>query len=224
MPDVPMLAISGGIDMRTPTADARSVAARFRQGRVLVDPGFGHSALLGDPGSCLAPAVRRWLAGGGVPARCARRPAPVPTLAAVPRPLTRRAGAGATRALVRRTVADAQATYAQVAFTRRPPAIPGLAGGRLVPGGDGAGLRLEGYALVPGVRVSGRLALEDSLTSPWRFEGTVRASGSRATPLSYTLPRRGGDRAPTAVQAIRPALPPPPAWRLRPQVSQRAYE
>ncbi len=222
LPDVPMLALSGGIDMRTPTADAVAVAGRFRQGRVLVDPGYGHSVLLGDPGSCLAPAVRRWLAGGGVPARCRRRPAPVATLAAVPRPLSRRAGARATRALVRRTVADAQAAYAQLVFSARPPAIPGLAGGRLVPGRDGATLRLERYALVAGVGITGRLALTNSGSAPWRFEGTVRASGSRATPVRFTLPRSRRDAAPTLARAARVLPPPQRFWPLRPAATARA--
>ena len=41
LPDVPVLAVSGGFDMRTPTDSAVSVAARFPQGRVLLVPGSG---------------------------------------------------------------------------------------------------------------------------------------------------------------------------------------
>ena len=45
LPNVPMLAVSGGFDMRTPTAGATSVVARFPQGKLLVVPGIGHSTV-----------------------------------------------------------------------------------------------------------------------------------------------------------------------------------
>ena len=56
-PNVPVLAVSGGFDMRTPTAGAPSVVARFPQGKLLVVPGIGHSTRR-PPTSPAAPRVR----------------------------------------------------------------------------------------------------------------------------------------------------------------------
>ena len=42
LPNVPVLVLSGDRDIRTPTAEAISIASRFPQGRVLVVPGAGH--------------------------------------------------------------------------------------------------------------------------------------------------------------------------------------
>ena len=85
-PDVPMLAVSGGYDMRTPTPGAVSVAAQFPQGHVLVVPGVGHSVLGADASGCSQRAVRSWMLGGAVPATCAR---PAAFVAARP-PIRRR--------------------------------------------------------------------------------------------------------------------------------------
>src|SRR5882724_11355363 len=56
LPNVPMLAVSGGLDLRTPTAGAASVVARFPQGRLLVVPGVGHSTVTADYSGCAAKA------------------------------------------------------------------------------------------------------------------------------------------------------------------------
>src|SRR5262249_25618553 len=81
LPNVPVLELSGSLDMRTPTANAVSVVSQFPQGHVLVVPGVGHSVLTVDPSGCAENAVRLWLSGSAPPARCA--PAP-PYLADVP--------------------------------------------------------------------------------------------------------------------------------------------
>src|SRR5581483_8106697 len=81
----PAPAGSGGFDMRTPTAGAASVVARFPQGHLLVVPGVGHSTVTADPSGCAADAVRTWVLGGAVPTTCPQtKPlvAPVPTLPA----------------------------------------------------------------------------------------------------------------------------------------------
>src|SRR5207302_838302 len=82
LPNVPVLALSGSLDMRTPTANAASVVAQFPQGRLLVVPGVGHSVLTVDPSGCARNAVKTWLNGGTPPTRCA--PAR-PYVSAVPR-------------------------------------------------------------------------------------------------------------------------------------------
>jgi pimeloyl-ACP methyl ester carboxylesterase len=61
LPDVPVLAISGGLDLRTPTAGAASVIARFPHGHLLLVPGVGHSVLTADASGCSQNAVRQWV-------------------------------------------------------------------------------------------------------------------------------------------------------------------
>ncbi|HEX7525357.1 MAG TPA: alpha/beta fold hydrolase, partial [Gaiellaceae bacterium] len=65
LPDVPVLALSGGFDMRTPTSDATSVVALFPQGHLLVVPGIGHG-ILESGAACPEEAVRSWLSGKSV--------------------------------------------------------------------------------------------------------------------------------------------------------------
>src|SRR5205823_9858240 len=72
LPNVPVLAISGGFDMRTPTASAASVVAQFPQGKLLVVPGVGHSTVTADFSLCAARSVRSWMTGGVVPSACPR--------------------------------------------------------------------------------------------------------------------------------------------------------
>src|SRR5207245_4190254 len=88
LPNVPVLAVSGGFDLRTPTAGAVSVVARFPQGRLLVVPGVGHSTIDADYSGCAQRAVHTWMTGGVPPSECARSQpivAPVPALPAQPR-------------------------------------------------------------------------------------------------------------------------------------------
>ena len=80
LPDVPVLVLSGDRDIRTPTDAARAVAARFRQGHVLVVPGAGHSVL--NHSACAANAVRGWLNGATPPAVCTKFSLYVPPLGA----------------------------------------------------------------------------------------------------------------------------------------------
>ena len=108
-PNVPMLAVSGGYDMRTPTAAAASVAAQFPQGHVLVVPGVGHSVLGVDTSGCSQRAVRDWILGAAVPATCARPAAYIPVAPAYPAAPTRAVTAAQTLAIATKTIKDAQA-------------------------------------------------------------------------------------------------------------------
>jgi pimeloyl-ACP methyl ester carboxylesterase len=58
LPAVPTLIVSGAEDLRTPTANARSVAARIPGSHLLVVPNTGHSVLTTEPGSCAVAALR----------------------------------------------------------------------------------------------------------------------------------------------------------------------
>lgn len=66
LPNVPTLILSGEQDMRTPTADARTVAARIPDAQLLVVPYTGHSVLGSDVSDCSALAVKSFFAGNSV--------------------------------------------------------------------------------------------------------------------------------------------------------------
>src|SRR5204863_307243 len=63
LPNVPVLEVSGGVDVRTPTANAAAVVQRFPQGHLLVVPGVGHSVLGVDLSFCSLREVRYWVLG-----------------------------------------------------------------------------------------------------------------------------------------------------------------
>jgi pimeloyl-ACP methyl ester carboxylesterase len=189
LPDVPVLALSGSLDMRTPTANAASVVAQFPQGHLLVVPGVGHSVLTVDPSGCAAQAVKTWLNGGTPPTRCA--PAR-PYVAAVPRipvsvaraPLVKGVSGlrGHTLSAAETTVQDALAA----AVTAGAP-VGGLAGGRAEP--EETTLVLTGYSDVPGLTVSGTLSIDLSLhgTGPvYSLTGSVTVAGPKAAPATLT--------------------------------------
>src|SRR3954447_13741342 len=72
LPDVPVLALSGGYDMRTPTSSAAAVIRNFPHGHLLVVPAVGHSVVGADNSFCAIRAVRSWVTDGSVPATCQR--------------------------------------------------------------------------------------------------------------------------------------------------------
>jgi pimeloyl-ACP methyl ester carboxylesterase len=173
LPNVPMLALSGGVDMRTPTASAVAVARLFPQGHVLVVPGVGHDVLDGDFSLCSQRALRNWLSTGTVRSSCPRAPALVSFVESFPR--AGKALPRPTLVAVARTVRDAEATWIQTPGG----AVPGgVYGGRLVPTSDG-GFRLTNYSSVRGVRVTGKLSLRAG-GPPFTFGGTLKVSGSSA--------------------------------------------
>jgi hypothetical protein len=75
LPDVPVLMLSGQMDLRTPNETARSAAADWPHAQVLTIPHTGHSVLSADFSPCSRTAARRFLRGQTVPARCPRTPA-----------------------------------------------------------------------------------------------------------------------------------------------------
>ncbi len=64
LPNVPTLIFSGEQDLRTPTADARGVAALIPDAQLLVVPFTGHSVLGSDLSDCSSLAVKAFFAGG----------------------------------------------------------------------------------------------------------------------------------------------------------------
>jgi hypothetical protein len=178
LPNVPGLALSGGFDMRTPTASAQSVIAQFPQGTLLVVPGVGHSVALADPSGCALEAVHNWMSGAAAIGQCPRSPFLVAPLAALPKPV-KHAGPRTAFAIADKTVREAEAAWLIASDAASPVPVPGLAGGTLtVVGKDG--FRLSGYALVPGVTLSGTIKLGERRTVALDFQGAVTVAGAAA--------------------------------------------
>jgi pimeloyl-ACP methyl ester carboxylesterase len=179
LPNVPVLALSGGFDLRTPTAGALSIVSRFPQGQLVVVPGVGHSVVTADPSGCAARAVRSWMSGRPVAGQC---PRPKPYLAptpALPPPgqasPARPAGPVATYSIASKTIRDAVAMW----LTAAPAAVPGVFSGKLVT--SGRTFTLTRYSIARGVMVSGKVNLART-TLPLTFAGTLTVTGPAASP------------------------------------------
>jgi pimeloyl-ACP methyl ester carboxylesterase len=188
LPNVPVLALAGERDLRTPASNAAAVAARFPQGRLLTVPGVGHSVLGADFSGCAENAVKTWLAGGVPPSRCPRSPMLVNPIATFPASVAALKPAGAsglrgrTLAAVARTVREAAATWGF--------ALTGFVDVRTIAGPYGGTFRASGlafslsrYSVVPGLQVTGRLSLfrpGNALPLPARFVGSLRVTGPKA--------------------------------------------
>jgi pimeloyl-ACP methyl ester carboxylesterase len=176
-PNVPVLIVNGGYDLRTPVANAVAIARQFPQSHLIVVPGVGHSVLTADISFCAARAVRQWIQGAALPASaaCPRPPAFVKTLTAFPRTSARTAQATLTVAV--KAVREAEASWLQVLLASTPLTPAGLYGGRLVPS-TGLAFTLKGYSVAPGILLSGRITAK--VSTSFAFTGTVRVSGPRA--------------------------------------------
>ena len=181
LPNVPVLAVSGGFDLRTPTAGAVSVVARFPQGKLLVVPGVGHSTVTADFSGCAVAGVHTWMTGGVPPTVCPRpNPlvAPVPALPVLPaRP--RRVSPAATLRIVTATLKEAEAAWLMTdGLSGTDTPVAGIYGGRLTSPSDGS-INLAGYTVAQGVSLSGKLKIGKG-GPPLRFEGFLTVAGTRA--------------------------------------------
>jgi pimeloyl-ACP methyl ester carboxylesterase len=171
MPAVPTLIFSGALDLRTPTADARLLAAGTPGAHLLVVPDTGHSVL--GQSNCARAALLAFFAAKPI-AQCPRtplpealRPPPLPPLR-----LSSVSAAGGDRGLAGRTVHAVSLTLQdfsrQVLLTLFGSAggevnllaLPALRFGGLRAGWArfaGGAATLSGYSYVPGVTVSGTI-------------------------------------------------------------------
>ena len=202
LPNVPVLVLTGSRDLRTPSAVAAAVAARFPQGRLLVVPGVGHSVLGADLTSCSASAVKTWLA-GGIPTFVAPIAA-FPRSVAALRPVGAPGLRGRTLVAVSRTVREASASWALAVtgFASAPRSLAGPFGGTIRIGATS--FALSGYSAVPGVAVTGTLSLSrppGGSLFPLRFTGSVSVGGAKAAhgSLEVTRSRLAGRLAGRAV-------------------------
>ena len=182
LPNVPMLAVSGSIDMRTPTNGAQSVVARFPQGKLTIVPGVGHSTVTADPYGCAVNAVRTWANGGSPPAVCPReQPLVLPVTkipAAGPLHPKKAASAKATYAIVSQTITEAKAAWLMTAGASGGSAqVPGIVGGKMA--AAARSIKFVKYADANGVTLTGTLTFK-AFGPPLIFQGTVTVGGPGA--------------------------------------------
>jgi pimeloyl-ACP methyl ester carboxylesterase len=176
LPNVPMLAVSGGFDMRTPTDGAAAVVSRFPQGQLVVVPGVGHDPVDADFSLCAFQAVRLWISGGTPASQCPRGAPLIRPIPALPAGTVRKTpwSATATYAIAAKTIAEAEANW----IGASSESVPGLYGGKLSAGQRE--LTLTRYSIAPGVTLSGKIRLTNSTTLPFGFQGTLTVGGRSA--------------------------------------------
>jgi pimeloyl-ACP methyl ester carboxylesterase len=224
LPNVPALILSGEADLRTPTANAREVAAQIPDSHLLVVPHVGHSVLINEPTPCASDALQAIFAGH--PLRPCKATPPPAVLRLPPLPPARLASVPAARGyhgLVGRTLHGASLTFADFSRQFALALIEALSSGNIFssPSVGGGGLRagwwelrektivLHGYSYVPGLTVSGSVSpgkVAVGIGGPAAAHGYLRSEGHRA--LSGAL---GGVpvRLPSAagISRARPAPP-----------------
>jgi pimeloyl-ACP methyl ester carboxylesterase len=166
LPDVPVLMLSGQMDLRTPNETARSAAADWPHAQVLTVPNTGHSVLTADFSNCATGAARRFLRGRAVPGRCRGGTSLFFALPPAPLSLDELRPARGVPGLRGRAVNAVELTLFDVTVEYLSSALSGqtldLRGGGLRGGRWSLDLnarrpvlRLKGVEYMPGVRVSG---------------------------------------------------------------------
>ncbi|MDX6670373.1 MAG: hypothetical protein QOI91_736 [Solirubrobacteraceae bacterium] len=187
LPAAPTLLVGGTRDLRTPLQDTSALAARMPDARVLRVVGAGHSVLSSAEPGCPGRALRRFFAGQPVRAECPRdrgadyAPDPIAPRALRDVAPVRALGSwrGRTVAAVLQTVADGIfALLSPLSGTLVDPlgvqqvSAGGLRGGWV--GLDDVGLVFHRAVYVPGVSVSGRLAV---VQHGFGFQGRLSPRG-----------------------------------------------
>jgi pimeloyl-ACP methyl ester carboxylesterase len=192
LPDVPALILSGANDLRTPTANAREVAAQIPDAHLLVVPFAGHSVLSDEPTSCASDALKAMFAGHAIkPCPATQpppilRPPPLPPLrlADVPSAKGNHGKPGRTLEAVSMTLHDfGRQLVLQIAGGESPSRISTLQSGGL----RGGWVRYEAgmytfhaYSFVPDVTISGTLTsggIQLRVGGSAAAHGTLRRGG-----------------------------------------------
>jgi pimeloyl-ACP methyl ester carboxylesterase len=188
-PAVPTLILSGADDLRTPTANAREVAAQIPGSQLLVVPYVGHSVLGEDPTSCAQTALQALFASGHVKAcRAEREPARLRPASEPPRTLAQVPPASGYSGLPGRTAKAFRLTLADLGrqlnlMLESSGSIEDLLSGSALSTGGlrsgwaslGIDIDFHDYSFVPGVTISGRLGRE---TAALRIGGSAAATGT----------------------------------------------
>jgi hypothetical protein len=203
LPAVPTLILSGGADLRTPTADARAVAARMPLApQIVTVPWVGHSVLSSELAreACAAHALAAFFAAQPIPG-CATQRAPI---ANAPRPPSRLAGQrtiGTLHGRLGRTVGAAldtltdlrrQVLYETLETGAVPSRVGALRGGFALV--DSAGIRLRAARYVRGVRVSGWAPHDSTAQLHVRGGGALRGTVWVSADMQRISGRLGGRR------------------------------
>ena len=187
LPGVPTLILSGEQDLRTPTADARRVAAQIPGAQLVVVPFTGHSVLGSDLSDCSALAVKDFFSSTAVqpcPADTVNQFAPTPvtpTKLAYIRPPAGLAGRpGKTLVAALDTLVDLnrQVIAATLQADEELPSgssFGGLRGGYAKLTASAAILR--GFSFVPGVQLTATFPVRDHQLRA----AEIRVSGAQAS-------------------------------------------
>jgi pimeloyl-ACP methyl ester carboxylesterase len=187
LPDVPTLIFSGEQDLRTPTADARRIAALIPDAQLLIVPFTGHSVIGSDLSDCASLALKAFFADEPVqpcaPTTDAFSPTPVtPTkLSRVSPPAGLAGKPGRTLVAVLDTLVDLnrQMIAATLQADEQLPSgssFGGLHGGyaRLT----STRAILDGLSFVPGVKLTASFPVLDGKLQP----ADIHVSGAEAAP------------------------------------------
>jgi len=231
LPNVPTLILSGAQDLRTPTANARHVAALIPDAQLEVVPFTGHSVLGSDFSHCAEGAVAAFFA--DTPVRpCTSStdvfaPTPVtPTRLAYVRPPPGLGGRpGRTLVAVLDTIVDLNrqvigATLQTSQELPRGSSFGGLRGGyaRLA----SRSLLLRGFSFVAGVELSGLFPIVNGelQTASIRISGAAAAQGTvrigSSPRVSGTLGGRRFDLNLATLKLSRAGTSRPGAWPSHP--------
>jgi pimeloyl-ACP methyl ester carboxylesterase len=173
LPNIPALILSGEADLRTPTANAREVAAAIPDSHLLVVPGTGHSVLTSEPGSCATDALQAFFSGHPINPCTPAPPPPVLTLPPLPPPrLQAVAPSRGYGGQTGRTLHAVRLTLGDLSRQLLVALLEALGSGNIFSSLSlsGGGLRagwfelrgrttvLHGYSYVPGLSLTGRLS------------------------------------------------------------------
>src|SRR4029077_7304460 len=195
LPSVPTLILSGADDLRTPTANAREVAAQIPGSPLVVVPAVGHSVLGSDLRGCASKALQALFKPAPVKPCTGEGPEILDLLKLAPLAPARLSDvppARPNRGLPGRTLDAVDLTLADFARQEVTQALGALQSGNIANlislriGGLRAGwaatkkkeLVLHGYSYVPGVTVSGRVTASEVVLHVGGYaaaHGTLRA-------------------------------------------------
>jgi len=217
LPDVPVLMLSGQMDLRTPLETARSAAADWPHAQVLTIPATGHSTLTADFSKCTHDAAVRFFRGQAVPARCKRGAMfffPFPPAPLSLGELRAVRGVPGTRG---RAISAAELTLFDVTVEFLSTVLAaqdldlhggGLRGGRwtLNLNEKHPVLRLHGVEYLPGVRVSGTVRAIGTRNerSALRLSGPRTPDGALQIGRKWITGRLGGKPVRARVPGSRP--------------------
>ena len=217
LPNVPTLILSGAEDLRTPTANARAVAAQIPDAHLLVVPQTGHSVLTAEPTECAHEALLALFDGKPIK-QCHAvrlplllRPPPLPPVRLVSVPATR-GYPGLTGHTLHGVALTLSAVEREVviqfdeAFESSDSLPTSLRSGGLRAGWERYSqgtIFFHRYSYVPGLTVTGTIGTDGVVL---HIAGAAAAHGTlRAAPDHHLVGELGGE--PIDVGAHRLGLP-----------------